>query len=816
MKKQILGLCFALLFAGTPLAFGQMSDSQIITYITEGVSMGKSENQIGNELLAKGVSVNQIKRLVNQYKNDSKLSSEIKLQKTKKIANSAVKGNAQKEYLPQEESPEAASGKKQAELLNRRYASPMDSVTRMKEIFGHSMFYNPNLSFEPNENAATPDSYILGPGDELQIDIFGLNEASINVGITPEGIISIPQIGPIPINGLTIKQATAKIQKYLSKIYSSINGPETGISVTLSRIRTIQVNILGEVNVPGTYRLSAFTTLFNALYRAKGVTNVGSLRNVRVIRGGKELAKADIYTYIFNGTSSINLSLKEGDVIIVPPYDAIVKISGGVKRPMSYEMKKGETLSKLLSYAGGFTGDANMETLLVTRKEGVMNKAYTVCKDSLDYFKLRDCDEVSIGRNDVSVFSNIVEIKGAVYRPGRFELGGNIMTVGQLVASAGGCMDNAFLGQAQLISENPDHSLVMKNVPLKGILDGSASDILLKKNDVLLIAYSNEIRQIGDLTISGFVKNPGTYEYAEHTTVNDLVMMAGGFVSGASTARVEVSRRRIETGSVESSDTIAVVYTFSISDGMIDKSDGEFELQPYDVVAIRKSPTYVEQQIVSLTGEITYPGQYTLTSGNERISDLIARAGGPTVRGSLRGGMLRRQISQYERTMRQNLSTLVNQKSGKDSIDTKKLKINEVYSVGVEIDKAVEHPGSKYDLFLRDGDEIVIPQTPNTVRIEGEVLFPNTVQFVPGKNVAYYVNQAGGFGNRAKRSKVYILNMNGTVSLGLASRVEPGCEIIVPSKPERREMTTGEWMSIGSTSASIATMVATIVNLIRR
>lgn len=814
MYKKLLAICIALMFAGVPEIYAQMSDNQIISYIKDGVKSGKSEKQIGNELLSKGVSVNQIKRLVNQFKserNDSNTSPSL----TKKITSKKKRSRFDDHRL--EDDDERLNAEENIQRDAKETRLKKDTLRVKKPIYGHNVFRNRNLSFEPNENMATPENYVLGPGDEVIIDIYGVNEASIVQTITPEGVINVSQIGPISLSGLTIKQASDKIRKNLSRIYAEISSPGSGISVTLGSIRSIQINVLGEVNVPGTYRLSAFTTLFNAIYRAGGVTEVGSLRNVKIMRGGKEYTNADIYRFLFDGASNLNISLKEGDVIIVPPYESVVSVEGGVKRPMRYEIKAGESISDLMEYAGGFTGDANAENLLVMRKNGVQDKAFTVSASDFASFRLQDCDSVVVSRNEAGVFSNLVEVKGAVYRPGKFEIGGKIRTVTQLIEQAGGCLDDAYLGRAQLVREKKDRTLEMKRIPLGALINGLQEDILLRKNDVLIISSVRDIEEVGDLSISGFVRNPGKYEYAEHTTVHDLVMMAGGFAVGASKSRVEISRRINNPDSNTSSDTIAVVFNIPVNDdGLMNAEDASFELQPYDVVAVRKSPSYVEQKIVSLTGEVTYPGQYTLTSGNERISDLIKRAGGPTVRGSLRSGMLRRQINEYERMVRQNLGILIKQKNGKDSLDVKKLKISEIYSVGVEIDKAVEHPGSAYDLILRDGDEIVIPATPTTIRVQGEVLFPNTVQYIPGKSVKYYINQAGGFNSKAKRSQLYVLHLNGTVSVGMSATIDPGCEIVVPGRPEGKKLSTGEWVSISTSAASIATMVASIINLTKK
>ncbi|MBO4264254.1 MAG: SLBB domain-containing protein, partial [Bacteroidales bacterium] len=583
----------------------------------------------------------------------------------------------------------------------------------------------------------------------------------------------------------------------------------------LGKVRTIRVNLVGELAVPGTYRLSAFSTLFNALYRAGGVSPVGSLRAIDVVRGGERIATVDLYRYLFDGRQDENVPLQEGDVIVVPAYHALVGIEGGVKRPMFYELKDGETVEQLLAYAGGFSGEAYRGALKVTRKDGRQMRIFTVPSDRMGSFQLVDGDAVDVAVTAADVFANMVEIRGSVYRPGFFELGREIATVRQLIDHAGGLLDDAFLGRAQIIREKQDRSLALVPVPLKGIMDGTASDIMLKKNDILIISNVNEIEEKGDLTITGYVNSPGKYQFAEHTTVEDLILLAGGLSEGASSVRVDVSRRINNAASKEASDTLARIYTFGVKDGLFVSGEADFELEPFDVVAVRRSPTYVEQRIVTVSGEVTFPGQYVLVNTNERVSDLVRRAGGATPNGNIRGGMLKRKINQYERNVRTAMARMVKQGSGRDSLDAKKIMVSEIYTVGLELDKALEKPGSDYDMVLRDGDELIIPATASTVRVQGEVLYPNTVHYISGKPVRYYVHQAGGFSNRARRTKTYVVYMNGTVAVGAQARLEPGCEIIVPSRPEKDKLTASEWLGIGTAAASITTMVATIINMLK-
>lgn len=831
-SKLILTGLVAFLFAGQAV-FAQMSDDAIISYIAGSVASGKTEAQVGSDLLAKGVPASQLKRLLSAYKS-GKYSNSVAPQETSRLV--PTRSNTRTvNYM--DEDPLDKTSPLYSSKDNFRSSSAADSLglkprlkngdTKTSEfgdknnaspaIYGHNVFNNSRLSFEPNENAATPESYVLGPGDEIIIDVWGMNEATIRQTISPEGRIFITQVGPIDLSGLTIKEASGKIRSALSKKYAGIKGsnPSSQVSVTLGKVRTIKVDVLGEVRIPGTYRLSSFSTVFNALYRAGGISPVGSLREIKVMRSGEQVASVDVYSYLFEGKQSSNVPLQEGDAILVPPYSTLVSIAGGVKRPMKYEMLEGETLEDLISFAGGFSGDAHRDDFSVERKDGTIARMCTVPSSSASTFALQDGDDVRVATNAVEGYANMVEVKGSVYRPGRFELGSTVATVRQLVEHAGGLLDDAFVSRAQIIREKEDRSLELLSVSLKGIMDGTVDDVALKKNDLLVISNVNEIELKGDVTISGYVENPGKYQYAEKMTVEDLILLAGGLSEGASSSRVDVSRRIVNPNSQVASDTLATVFTFGINDGLMVEGKPLFELKPYDVVAVRRSPTYSEQRVVTVTGEVTFPGQYVLESNSDRISDLILRAGGPLNNGDLKGAMLKRKMNQYERNVRQSMAKVVTQGNGKDSLDARKLIVSEIYTVGVEVDKALSKPGSDYDMVLRDGDEIIIPEKPTTVRVQGDVLYTNTVHYLSGKNVRYYVEQAGGFSERAHRSKTYVIHMNGTVSVGMRAKVDPGSEIIVPAKAERRKATSGEVISVGSSVASLAAIVVSILNMIK-
>lgn len=831
MRKLLGSLVAALVCFGIP-ATAQMSDEAIISYIAQGVSDGKTKTQIGADLLAKGVTRNQVQRLVSNFDSQATQGDRINEADTDSKTNKRRVHNSfdLSEERTSNKSKEKTGTKTERETIensdNTFYRDAdnftdvaKDKVSKDKSIFGHDVFSNSELTFEPNDNMATPAGYILGPGDEVLIDVWGINEASISKIVSPEGVIFVSQVGQIHLSGLTIEQATGKIRSALSKKYSlSGENPASQISVTLGKVRSIVVNILGEVNFPGTYRLSSLSTVFNALYRAGGVTKDGSLRNIQVFRAGKLLDTADIYDFIFYGKTAGNVSLSDGDLIVVPISSMLVEMKGGFKRPMFYEAKEGESVDKLVEYAGGFTANAYRDVLTVQRRSADNGKVYSLKNSDLSSFILNDGDVITAySNNRDNIFDNRVEIKGMVMRPGIYAIGKEIATVRQLVEHAGGLLEDAFTARAQLFREKTDRSLEIKAINIGNIMNGSSQDVLLQKNDILIISDTNEINVKGDITINGYVLNPGDYTFAEGMTIEDLILLAGGLDNGASTARVDISRRILDSGSESADGTLAKIYSFPISEGLVVNPDPSFTLQPFDIVSVRKSPTYVAQKNVRISGEITFPGEYTLVSNNERLSDIYKRAGKSTPNGYIPGATLKRRINEDERNIRRNMEKLADGvTSKKDSLRLTKLSKDNTYSIGIDLGKAISYPGSEYDVVLQDGDEIIIPSQNHTVRVQGEVLYPNAVSFKENANVLYYIEQAGGFSNEAKRRQVYVVHMNGTVSVGMGSKVDPGSEIIVPVRQSNKTLSTGEWLAIGSTSASIATMVATIVNLLVR
>lgn len=858
-KFLIIAVCLALTGAGVQDVYAQMTDDQVVAYVKQASQQGKSQTEISRELLAKGVTMDQVNRLKAKYSGeaDSGMGAS---------GRSSASGNARQAKKPTSDRKPAKSKDirdgqtdyRRTDMDNRRTMLNYENeeelgfdyddmeggnlpelesrkpVRDTSVIFGHDIFQprEDGISFEPNENVATPDNYKLGPGDEVVIDIWGYNEANIQQTISPEGRINIEMVGPVYLTGLTVKEAESKIKKVLASKYSSIGGerPNTEVSVSLGAIRTIQVNVMGDVDYPGAYRMSSFSTVFSALYAAGGVSETGSLRAIQVIRNGRKIATVDIYAYIFDGKSTNDVRLQDGDVILVPAYVNVVKALGGVKRSMKYEMAEGETVADLLKYCGGFTGRAFRDNVSVSRNSGTSRQILTASQASGYGVVLEDGDEVTVGVSPQH-YANRLEIKGYVVNPGEYEYGGDITTVKQLVSAAGGLKVDAFLGRAVLQREKADRTYETLSVDLGGIMNGTRPDVTLRKGDVLTVRGKYEMEDRGTLTINGMVVAPGIFDYAENTTVEDLIVLAGGLLDGASMSKVEVSRRVVDPYSLDISEKIGESFTFSIKDGLAVDGADKFYLEPYDVVSVRRAPAFQTQQFVTVEGEVAFPGAYVLQTKGERLSSVIERAGGLTSLAFVKGGKLTRMMSEEElETARKTLETerrnIQRQKErlaltqgtsaevNMDDLET--MQVSSTYTVAVDFEKAMANPGSVYDIILREGDVLSIPENVGTVAIKGEVLFPNTVAYVQGKPVSYYISQAGGFSNDAKQPKVYVVYMNGSVGKGSASVVEPGCEIVVPRKPERKAMSTTEIMSLGTSTASLATMIVSLVNMLSK
>lgn len=815
-----------------------MTDDQVIRMIQREQKAGSSQAQIVTKLMQSGVDISQIRKLKDKYdrqmnqKGLGNVSDETlqpddsRMRKNKQDAANSAANKYSNNRIQRNSADRIEINEKDPEFLLMQkelsYLTPKDSIEWLKElldekskmkkkVFGRDIFNNKELSFEPNMNIATPQRYVLGPGDNVIIDVYGASQKTFNVVVSPDGEVTIEDFGPIKVSGLTVEQANAKVRSLLGARYSS-----SKTKLTVGQTKTMMVNVMGEVKVPGTYTLSAFATVFHALYMAGGINDLGTLRNIKVYRQNRLVTVVDIYDYILNGKLTGNIRLMDNDVIVVGPYDCLVTISGKVKRPMIYEMKKSESVGSIIKYAGGFTGDAYTKAVRLLRKTGREYSVFNIGEFDINSFHLADGDSIGVD-SIINRYENMVEIKGAIFRPGMYNIGKDINSVRTLIEHAEGLTEEAFTNRAIIHRMKSDRTLEVIAVDVKGIMDGSVADVPLKKNDVLFIPTKSEMQTKRTITIHGEVNYPGMYVYADHETLEDFILQAGGLKDKASIIKVDVARRILNPKAITNDSVIAKTYTFALKEGFVIDGTPGFELQPFDEVYVRKSPGYSHQQNIQVEGNVMFAGTYTLSSKNERLSDIIKKAGGVTDLAYVPGARLERRITPDERLRMQTVIKMAQMQSGKkDSLDMKKLDLGDTYYVGIELDKALKEPGGDADLVLREFDRIIVPEYNGTVKISGDVMYPNTVAYEKGRNAGWYINQAGGWGNRAKKSHTYIVYMNGTVAkVGHNAKVRPGCEIIVPSKPESSGKSLTQWLSIGTSVASIATMIATMANLLK-
>ena len=804
MKIQKLFRLFLfslLLCSSSSLMAQSMSDQQVLEYVKEGIKQGKEQKQMAAELARKGVTKEQAIRVKELYEKQNNVNT------------SNATGTDINESRLREEMKENTS-----DMLEDHPTA--QDLSREDQVFGRNIFNTRNLTFEPSVNLATPSNYRLGPGDEVIIDIWGASQNTIRQAISPDGTINIQKIGPVYLSGLTVSEANDYLKKSLNKIYNGLNNatdPSSDIRLTLGNIRTIQINVMGEVVQPGTYALSAFSTVFHALYRAGGVSDIGSLRNVQLVRNGKKLTTIDVYEFIMKGNAQDDIRLQEGDVVIVPAYDVLVKISGKVKRPMRFEMKTDEPLSTLIKYAGGFDADAYTRSLRVVRQNGEEYEVNTVKDIDYSVYKMRNGDVVT-AEAILNRFTNKLEVRGAVYRPGIYQLSGTLNTIRELVNEAQGLTGDAFLNRSVLYRQHDDLTTEVLPVDIKSIMDGTSPNIALQKNDILYIPSIHDLSDRGNITVHGEVAKPDSYPYADNMTLEDLIIQAGGLREAASTVRVDVTRRIKNPRSTADNDTIGQMFSFSLKDGFVIDGQPGFVLQPYDEVYVRRSPGYQAQQNVGIEGEILFGGTYALTSREERLSDLVNKAGGATNYAYLRGAKLTRIANASEKKRMANVVRLMRRQLGEAMIDSLGIDVEDTFTVGIDLERALRNPKSSSNIVLREGDVISIPKNTNTVTINGAVMVPNTVSYLEGKDIDYYLNQAGGYSDNAKKSKKFIVYMNGEVTRVKGNgkkQIEPGCEIIVPSKSKKRT-NVGEILGYATSFSSLGMMIASIANLIKK
>lgn len=847
MKKMLLAIGLAMC-AGMVSA-QSMSDDQVVEYVKKEQAKGQSQQQIVSKLFQKGVTTDQLRRIRKKYdaeknalgasdisgKNAGKSNERLRQQRQE----DGERYQKQNQYMVQP----------QYRVLNRNYGTKSERMQELNdeigfmdidsliyyqnyfknenEVFGRNIFNNQMLTFQPNMNMATPSNYSLGAGDEVVIDVWGASQQTFTETVSPDGVIVIEGVGPCQIGGMSVNEATAYLRSRLGKFYSDCN-----IQLSLGSTRSIQVQVMGEVNVPGTYTLSSLSSAFNALYAAGGVSDIGTLRDIKVYRDGRQLASIDVYDLLLNGKSKGNVILADNDIIVVGPYDALVEIRGKVKRPMFYEMKKNESLSTLLGYSGGFTGDAYKKNMRVTRKNGSEYSIHTVGEFDWNSFTMDDGDSVYVD-SVIARYSNMVEIRGAVFHAGMFQMDGSINTVRELVRAAEGLREDAFTARAVMHRQKDDLSLEVLPVDIKGVMDGTVADIPLRKNDVLFIPSKTDMDGDRTLNISGEVNYPGLYVYADNTSLEDLVLQAGGLTEAASTVKVDVYRRINDADAIEDNNELTETYTFALKDGFVIDGEPGFILEPFDQVVVRRSPTYTEQKNVSVTGAVNFSGYYAMTNKNYRLTDLVKAAGGLSSLAYSKGARLERRMTEDERKQQEaslraaqiSLYEEAMQNEGKnydlqraDSLLQMKLDVGTTFPVAINLEAALKNPGSIDDLQLREGDRLVVPQYSSTVKISGDVMHPVSMNYKKGESLKYYIKHAGGYGDNARKSRVYVIYMNGAVELisySSSKAVQPGCTIVVPSKNKKNKMTTAEYAAMGTSAASIATMMVTIANILK-
>ena len=850
MRKFFLTLCLLVASIGGISAQSSMTDDQIIKFVTKEHKAGKSQQEIVTQLVQRGVTVDQIRRVRKKYERlekDKGLGTVNKPTSAEAQIDARLRSNNSKDNVTEQLRDARLKGERLQQRQQKGVKQELDDFMPdsldiydqkvinnylkkqqgdSKKVFGRDIFNKEELSFEPNMNIATPENYVLGAGDAVLIDIYGASQKTVEATVSPDGFVVIEGYGPIQVAGLTVAQANSRVRSQLGARYSS-----SKIRLSVGQTRTITVNVMGEVKTPGTYTLAAFASVFHALYMAGGPSEIGTLRNIKVYRKNRLVSTVDVYDYILNGKLSGNVRLGDNDVIVVGPYDCLVNVSGKVKRPMYYEMKSGESVGTLINYAGGFMGDAYRKSVRVVRKSGTQYSVHNVNEFDMASFRMADNDSVSVD-SILPRFSNMVEVKGAIFRPGMYQLGESVYSVKSLLEQAEGVTEEAFTAHAVMHRLKADRTLEVISVDIQGILDGTVADIPLKNEDVLFIPTRADAQEQQTITIHGEVQYPGTYKYADNETLEDFVLQAGGLKESASMHNVLVSRRISNPHALTTDSLLAQTFQFSLKDGFVIDGQQSFLLMPFDEVYVRKSPGYTEQQNVSIEGEVMFAGEYTLSKKNERISDIFKKAGGATDLAFIEGARLERRVNEFERIRLEEIAkmrkeererilqemALNNNRSINEMGQVNRIEevtvIPDTYPVGIELDKALANPGGNEDIVLREGDRIIIPKYNGTVKINGEVMYPNSVTFNEGKKASYYIKQAGGYNRYAKKNQAYVIYMNGTVAkVSDGAKIRPGCEIVVPQKSMARKMTTAEYLAIGSTAASLATMIATIATL---
>ncbi len=792
-----------------------LSDDQIRTYLQQAESSGLSESQMEIVALERGMPQAEIQKLRERI---ARLNGTAERQSTTPFTRRDTERRVVDTLFAPSKSDTTTSD------------SSSDAPLR---VFGSALFQGATPVFQPDLRIATPRNYIIGPGDQILIDIYGKSEEAHTLSVTPEGTINIPYIGIVPLAGMTIEQATARIESRLSTVYSAIRSGDTKVSVALGNIRSIQVTITGEVTQPGSYTLPSVATVFNALYSSGGPTENGSFRAINLIRNGKVIATLDIYDILMNGFFSENVRLEDQDILMIPPYQNRVEISGEVKRPAIFELKDGESFEKLLTYAGGFTEDAYRARIKVTKRTAKEQRIEDVLSSQYAHYEPQTGDKYKVGRV-LNRFENRVVIEGAVFRPGEYELSPGL-TLSMLIKKADGLKEDAFLSRGYILRLKDDMQKEQLSFNVSGIIAGTTPDVELKREDIITISSIFDLREQYTVDIDGEIRSPGQFTYAEGMTLQDLIMQAGGFRESATGNRIEVSRRVQNADVLSQSAQIADVFQVFADKGL-SKEDQDFVLMPFDKVVVRTATGYETQKTIRIEGEVLYPGLYTIVSKDERISDIVKRAGGFTPFAYVEGASLKRGgtldstkaaetgAEKAEKELRKQdeynrmlaLRQLQSDANTFNEVNISRNINNEF--VGINLERIIKRPGRRGDLILADGDIIRIPKELQTVKISGEVLAPSTAVYGPSKGFKQYISQAGGFSSRALRKSAYVLYANGSVKstnrflfFNNYPPIKPGAEIFVPQREVRIPMSPQQWLGISTGAASLAAIILTML-----
>jgi protein involved in polysaccharide export with SLBB domain len=769
----------------------QLSDSQLAALQSQLQGSGMSLDRAGQIAMSKGMPSAEWQKLENRLQNSSK---------------SATASQAQ---------PTSAE----------RQTVPSDMKVYQKEVnpalFGSALFSTPSLSFEPNLRIATPSNYILGPDDDVSISVSGVQETNLHATVQPEGNIFIPQVGPILVNGLTIEEATARIKSKMAQTaYPSLRNGASSLIISLNKIRSINITIIGAAK-PGNYTVSSLTTLFNSLYLCGGPGDINTFRNIELIRNNKLYKVIDLYQFLTRGDIQGNILLKENDVINFPVYKKHVSVQGEVKRPAIFELKGGETFEDLLFFAGGFTGKAYKATVKVTQITDIERRIKDIAKADFASYEPENGDEIKVD-TILSRIENAIAINGAVYRPGEFELTPGL-TLSTLIKRAGGLQEDVFTGRAVITREHADGTLENITFNVRDILNGTTADIPMVRRDNVTIAAAGNFISKYAVSVQGEVRKPGDYPYKQNMSLKDLLFLAGGFTDAASSYHLEVSRRLINERTSTNVDTIAVVYNINI-DKNLSVDENRFVLQPFDIIAIRRNPGYTQQQQTTINGEVNFPGNYTIQFKNERISSLIKRAGGLTPFAYNKGVFLIRKYSQTDTTNQKNIKNIeasIKDTSGKVTADLATTNNR----IAVNLKEVLDKPGSIEDYVLQDGDIVQVLKFNPLVKVSGQVLEATETGYIDGKSLSYYLSEAGGTADGARRSKIYVIYPDGGINrakngiFGLFRsypQIKPGAEIVVPLKVQQQQLSTAEKVGITSAIVSIVSLIAITISTLNR